>query len=86
MNFQQIKSIVPNMDIFLADASHYSFVITNEKQSGHGFKNYTGFTATYKDKREPEHQQAPAKINTKPFHTFEEAKKACEQQLLKLVS
>ena len=83
MNFKKIKSIAPNMDVFRADASHYSFVIIHEKESGHGFKNYTGFTATYKDQRKPKYQTT-TRINTKALATFEEAKKACEQQLLKL--
>ena len=64
-----------NLEIWSANNSGFSFVISNESRSGPGLHGQPGYVASWR----PNHLNKPAvRVGGSPFNTFDEAEKACE--------
>ena len=82
MQFVRVISRVEQMEIWHANRSGFSFVISYESRSGPGLQGRTGFVASW---RPIHHQKKSAvKIGGSPFNTLAEAEEACEVMLSRL--
>ena len=78
-----------NFRSWRAQLHGYSFVISLEMQTGPGFEDYTGYTASWKDMKYdmvPFGQQPSNRIDGGPWQTFTEAEQACKETLRALKS
>jgi hypothetical protein len=78
MRFARVISRVEDMEIWNANRSGFSFVISHESPSGPGFQGRAGFVASWR----PIHQNRCAiKVGGSPFKTLAEAEDACKAML-----
>jgi hypothetical protein len=74
----QFHRAVEAMEVSSASSDGFSFVITYESPSGHGFHGRPGYVASWR----PLHRSMGAmKIGGSPFKTFTEAEEACNAML-----
>jgi hypothetical protein len=78
MQFARVISRVENMEIWNANGSGFSFVISYESRGGPGLWGRAGFVASWR----PIYQNRCAiKVGGSPFKSFTEAEEACEAML-----
>ena len=81
MQFSRIISFV-DLQIWNANSSGFSFVISFESRSGPGLHGRPGFVASWR----PIYQNRSAiKVGGSPFKTLAEAEKACMTMLVHLI-
>ena len=79
----QFHRAVKDMEIWSASGDGYSFVISFESPTGHGFHGRAGFVASW---RRLYQSRGAIRIGGSPFKTFAEAEDACNTMLKYLPS
>jgi hypothetical protein len=75
MQFSRVITPVKDVQLWSANSSGFSFVISYESRSGPGLHGNPGFVVSWR----PAHQNRSAiKIGGSPFNTLVEAERACE--------
>jgi hypothetical protein len=78
MQFVRVITGVDEMEIWNANRSGFSFVISFESHSGPGLRGRAGFVASWR----PIYQNRCAiKVGGSPFKSFSEAEEACKAVL-----
>lgn len=81
MNFKELPCPIPDMVIFRATHYPYQFVIVCETRMGEKHKDWTGYTATYRN-------VLSKKLNSTRiegiWNNKDDAIQACKNQLIKL--
>ncbi|MGY4158333.1 hypothetical protein ACVINW_004175 [Bradyrhizobium sp. USDA 4461] len=79
LHFRQVDA---ELEIWIASSDDYSFVISNESQTGPGLHGEPGFVASYR----PDFLNMPAaQVSGLPFNTLTEAERACNAFLGRLI-
>ncbi|MGY3443474.1 hypothetical protein [Bradyrhizobium sp. USDA 4473] len=79
LHFRQVDA---ELEIWIASSDDYSFVISNESQTGPGLHGEPGFVASYR----PDFLNMPAaQVSGSPFNTLAEAERACNAFLGRLI-
>jgi len=83
LHFSRIAPATEELQIWSATERGFSFVISNESNSGPGLHGRPGFVASWR----PLNLNRPAiRVGGSPFKTFAEAEKACEVMLVNLTT
>jgi hypothetical protein len=78
LDFSRLITPVENLQIWHANFSGLSFVISYESRNGPGLHGRPGYMASWR----PLHQNRPAfRITGSPFNSFTDAQQACETML-----
>ena len=81
LHFSRVGPATAELEIWSANESGFSFVISNESRSGPGLHGQPGFVASWR----PLNFNRPAiRVGGSPFRTFAEAERACETMLAHL--
>ncbi|KYK50352.1 hypothetical protein [Bradyrhizobium liaoningense] len=74
----QFHRAVEDMEIWSASSDGYSFVISFQSPTGHGFRGRLGYVASW---RPLDQSRGSFKILGSPFQSFAEAENACNRML-----
>ena len=78
LHFSRVVTAREELELWSASDRGFSFVISNESNSGPGLHGQPGFVASWR----PIDINRPAiRVGGSPFETFAEAEKACEAML-----